>query len=195
MEILRDTDPFSLFQSWLTDAEKNEINDPNAMALATVGDDGRPSVRMVLLKSADQRGFRFFTNMESRKGRELAAHPVAALCFHWKSLQRQVRIEGDIIPLPESEADAYFQSRHPQSRLGAWASRQSREIDSRETLLSRVEEYKKEFGDQIPRPAYWGGYLLVPNKIEFWQQGDFRLHDRFLFTRRDDQWDVARLSP
>lgn len=195
MEILRGTDPIFLFKSWLEDAEQKEINDPNAMALATLGEDGRPAVRMVLLKSVGADGFRFFTNMESRKGQELEKYPVAALCFHWKSLQRQVRVEGDVVALPDTDADTYFQSRHPESRLGAWASHQSQEIDSRAHLLERVAHYKKEFGDEIPRPPYWGGYLVVPHKIEFWQQGDHRLHDRFLFTKRDDQWDVARLSP
>ena len=158
--------------------------------------DGQPSVRMVLLKGVDQQGFRFFTNMESRKGQELAAHPRAALCFHWKSLQRQVRVEGRVEKLPAGEADEYFKTRHPLSKLGAWASQQSRPLESRAALEARVKEIEEKFqGTEIPRPGYWAGYLVVPEKIEFWQQGDGRLHDRFLFTRSGDGWDVERLHP
>lgn len=196
MEILRTENPISFFQNWLKEAQASEPNDPEAMALATVGAGGMPSVRMVLLKGVDQQGFRFFTNMESQKGQELAAHPRAALCFHWKSLQRQVRIEGRVEKLPAADADAYFKTRHPLSKLGAWASQQSRPLESRAALEARVKEIEEKFqGTDIPRPGYWAGYLVVPEKIEFWQQGEGRLHDRFAFTRSGDGWDVQRLNP
>jgi pyridoxamine 5'-phosphate oxidase len=196
MEILRSENPIVFFQNWLNKAMETEPNDAEAMALATVLADGSPSVRMVLLKGIDQDGFRFFTNMESNKGRELAAQPKAALCFHWKSLLRQVRVWGDITPLPAEEADEYFATRHPQSKLGAWASQQSRPLESRETLINRVKEYEDKFsGGDVPRPPYWGGYLVKPQRIEFWQQGDARLHDRFLFTKIKDGWDLTRLNP
>ena len=195
MEILRGKDPIELFEEWLSDATNREINDPEAMSLATVDADGRPSVRMVLLKGVAKKGFSFYTNMESRKGAALAAHPLAALCFHWKSLQRQVRVEGRVEILSSEDADAYFATRHPLSRLGAWASAQSRPLESRAILESRVEEYKEKFGLDIPRPPYWGGYLVVPDRIEFWQAGEGRLHDRFLFTMKKDEWDLQRLNP
>lgn len=196
MEILRGQDPISFFQNWLSDAVASEPNDAEAMALATVGADGLPSVRMVLCKGVGQDGFRFFTNVGSRKGGELAAHPRAALCFHWKSLLRQVRIEGRVEKLPAADADEYFKSRHPLSRLGAWASQQSQPLESRAVLEGRVADIAAKYKDQdIPRPPYWSGYLVVPEKIEFWQQGDGRLHDRFLFTRTGDGWDLTRLNP
>lgn len=196
MEILRTENPISFFQNWLKEAQASEPNDPEAMALATVGAGGMPSVRMVLMKGVDQQGFRFFTNMESQKGQELAAHPRAALCFHWKSLQRQVRIEGRVEKLPAADADDYFKTRHPLSKLGAWASQQSRPLESRAVLEARVKEIEEKFqGIDIPRPGYWAGYLVVPEKIEFWQQGEGRLHDRFAFTRSGDGWDVQRLNP
>lgn len=196
MEILRGQDPFSFFQNWLAEAAAKEPNDPEAVALATVGADGMPSVRMVLCKQADARGFRFFTNAESRKGRELAAQAKAAMCFHWKSLLRQVRIEGAVEQLPQTETEAYFRTRHPLSRLGAWASRQSQPLESRAVLEARVEEMRAKFGEQdIPCPPHWSGYVLVPRAIEFWQQGEGRLHDRFVFTRAGDGWDVTRLNP
>lgn len=196
MEILRSQDPISFFQNWLSEAAQSEVNDPEAMALATVGADGLPSVRMVLCKGVDRLGFRFFTNADSRKGQELAAHPRAAVCFHWKSLLRQVRVEGRVEKLPAADADDYFKTRHPLSRLGAWASRQSQPLESRAELEARVAEIAEKYKDQdIPRPPYWSGYLLVPEKIEFWQQGDGRLHDRFLFTRAGDGWDLVRLNP
>jgi len=196
MEILRTQDPIIFFQNWLKDALASEPNDAEAMSLATVGADGQPSVRMVLMKGADQQGFRFFTNMESRKGRELSAHPRAALCFHWKSLLRQVRIEGRVEKLPAAEADDYFNTRHPLSKLGAWASQQSAPLESRAALEARVQEIEQKFqGQEVTRPPFWCGYLVVPEKIEFWQQGEGRLHDRFLFTRSGDTWDLARLNP
>ncbi|HRI75821.1 MAG TPA: pyridoxamine 5'-phosphate oxidase [Alphaproteobacteria bacterium] len=196
MEILRSQDPFSFFQNWLAEAAAKEPNDPEAVALATVGADGMPSVRMVLCKQVDAQGFRFFTNAESRKGRELAAHSKAAMCFHWKSLLRQVRIEGTVEKLPQADADAYFRTRHPLSQLGAWASLQSQPLESRAVLEVRVEEMRAKFGEQdIPCPAHWSGYVLVPRAIEFWQQGAGRLHDRFVFTRAGDGWDIVRLNP
>lgn len=196
MEILRSQDPISFFQNWLSEAAAREPNDPEAMALATVGADGLPSVRMVLCKGVDRHGIRFFTNADSRKGQELAAHPRAAVCFHWKSLLRQVRIEGRVEKLPAADADDYFKTRHPLSRLGAWASRQSQPLESRAELEARVAEIAEKYKDQdIPRPPYWSGYLLVPEKIEFWQQGEGRLHDRFLFTRAGEGWDLTRLNP
>jgi pyridoxamine 5'-phosphate oxidase len=196
MEILRTQDPIIFFQNWLKEALASEPNDAEAMSLATVGADGQPSVRMVLMKGVDQQGFRFFTNMESRKGRELSAHPRAALCFHWKSLLRQVRIEGRVEKLPAVEADDYFNTRHPLSKLGAWASQQSAPLESRAALEARVQEIEQKFqGQTVTRPPFWCGYLVVPEKIEFWQQGEGRLHDRFLFTRNGDAWDLARLNP
>lgn len=196
MEILRSQDPFSFFQNWLAEAAAKEPNDPEAVALATVGADGMPSVRMVLCKQVDAQGFRFFTNAESRKGRELAAHGKAAMCFHWKSLLRQVRVEGVVERLPQADADAYFRTRHPLSQLGAWASAQSQPLESRDALVARVEEMREKFaGGDIPCPPHWSGFLLVPRAIEFWQQGEGRLHDRFVFTRTGDGWDVTRLNP
>ncbi|MFN7114829.1 MAG: pyridoxamine 5'-phosphate oxidase [Alphaproteobacteria bacterium] len=196
MEILRSQDPISFFQNWLAEAAASEPNDPEATALATVGADGMPSVRMVLCKYVDVQGFRFFTNAGSRKGQELAAHAKAAMCFHWKSLLRQVRIEGSVEKLPQSDAEAYFRTRHPLSQLGAWASRQSAPLESRAVLEARVEDMRQKFaGQDIPCPPHWSGYLLAPQKIEFWQQGEGRLHDRFLFTRSGEGWDVARLNP
>jgi pyridoxamine 5'-phosphate oxidase len=196
MEILRDQDPIVLFQEWLAAATETEPNDPEAMALATVDAAGRPSVRMVLLKGVDKDGFRFYTNMESQKGRELAANPYAALCIHWKTKHRQVRVEGKVTAATAADLDAYFKTRHPLSRLGAWASKQSEPLSSREELEERVRIYAQQFkGQDVPRPPHWGGYLLAPEKIEFWMDGEGRLHDRFLFTRLKDGWDVIRLNP
>jgi pyridoxamine 5'-phosphate oxidase len=196
MEIKPQQNPIELFEEWLASAAATEPNDPNAMALATVSAEGKPSVRMVLLKGIDVGGFCFYTNMESRKGEELAANQHAALCFHWKSQTRQVRVEGSVAPVTAAMADEYFKSRHPLSRLGAWASQQSRPLASRKELEDRVASFEKKFaGKEIPRPPYWSGYRLVPEKIEFWQQGEGRLHDRFLFTREGDGWAIVRLNP
>ncbi len=196
MEILRSQDPIVLCQNWLEEARQTEQNDPEAMALATVGADQQPSVRMVLLKNINQEGFTFYTNMESRKGRELAQNPKAALCLHWKSLRRQIRVDGKVETLPAPLVDAYFKTRHYLSRLGAWASAQSRPLANRAELEGRVEELKKEYGtENIPCPPHWGGYRVVPEKIEFWQEGEGRLHDRFLFTKTKDGWDLTRLNP
>jgi len=191
-------DPFALFRAWLTEAEKTEPADPNAMAVATVDSGGMPNVRILLLKGADERGFVFYTNCESAKGLELAANPKAALLFYWKSLGRQIRIRGPVEPATEAEADAYFATRHPQSRIGAWASQQSRPLESRGVLEAGVARYNEDFADGvIPRPPYWRGYRVRPVEIEFWQNGDYRLHDRIVFRRPalDGPWTKTRLNP
>jgi pyridoxamine 5'-phosphate oxidase len=188
-------DPIALFHIWMRKAEASELNDPSAVALATATLDGMPSVRMVLMKRADQRGFSFYTNAESQKGLELAENPRAAMCFHWKSLRRQVRISGTVTVLSAAEADDYFHSRSRLSQLGALASQQSRVLASRELLLARVNELEKEFPGEIPRPEYWRGYLLSPERIEFWTNREGRLHDRFLFSRSGDEWRRERLFP
>jgi pyridoxamine 5'-phosphate oxidase len=188
-------DPVSLFRMWLAEAEAGEPNDPNAVALATSTPDGAPSVRMVLLKGLDERGFAFYTNSESRKGAELAANPRAAMCFHWKSLQRQVRVEGAVIELPAAEADAYFHSRSRRSQLGAAVSQQSRVLESREVLEEMVKEYGARYQEEIPRPELWKGYVLRPERMEFWINGNDRLHDRFLFVRSEGGWEKNRLFP
>ncbi|MEP0321679.1 pyridoxamine 5'-phosphate oxidase [Bauldia litoralis] len=190
------TDPFALFSEWLGDAEASEPNDPTAMALATVDEDGLPDVRMVLLKGYDATGFVFYTNYESAKGTELLAHPKAALCFHWKSLRRSVRVRGAVSQVTAEEADAYFASRSRGSRIGAWASKQSRPLESRFALEKAVAGYTAKFGiGTIPRPDYWSGFRIAPQHIEFWADGPFRLHDRIKFTRDGDGWTKARLYP
>jgi len=190
-------DPFALFAVWMAEAGASEPNDPNAMALATVGADGGPSVRMVLLKGVDPRGFVFYTNLESRKGEQLAANPVAALCFHWKSLRRQVRIEGPVERVDDAEADAYYASRPRGSRIGAWASRQSRPLASRETLEADVAAVEARHpGDAIPRPPYWSGFRVLPRRIEFWAERPFRLHDRQVYVGTvEGGWTVGRVYP
>lgn len=191
-------DPFEQFRRWFAEAEASEPNDPNAMTLATADSDGRPSARIVLLKDFDARGFAFFTNTESQKGRQLEVNPFAALCFHWKSVRRQVRIEGAVSSVGDDEADAYYSSRPRGSRIGAWASQQSRPLADRPTLLAAVSRFEAEYeGKDVPRPSYWSGYRLTPLRIEFWQDGEFRLHDRFVFTRTADgaPWTVQRLYP
>jgi pyridoxamine 5'-phosphate oxidase len=190
------TEPLSVFNQWFADAERAEPVDPNAMNLATVGADGRPSSRMVLLKGIDERGFVFYTNRESRKGLDLAAHPFAALCFYWKSLGRQVRIEGAVEAVEGKEADDYYASRGRGSRLGAWASQQSRPLDSRKTLIDKVTALNKKYAeDDIPRPPHWGGYRLVPSRIEFWHEGRDRLHTRIVYTRDGKGWKREMLYP
>lgn len=191
-------DPFALFDAWFADAEASEPTDPNAMSVATADAAGRPSVRILLLKEADSRGFVFYTNFESRKGGELTVNPFAALCFHWKTLKRQVRVEGPIGKVTDEEADAYFASRARVSQLGAWASQQSRPLSGRDALMSAVEKFDADYADRdVPRPPYWTGARLVPLRIEFWQDGANRLHDRFLFSRPSEgqPWTVARLNP
>ena len=190
------TDPLALFKLWLHEAAGTELNDPEAMTLATVDAGGLPDARMVLCKQADADGLVFFTNIESAKGRELAATPKAAALFHWKSLRRQARFRGAVAMLDEAAADAYFGTRHPQSRIGAWASQQSRPLESRQRLEELVVDYSARFGEgEIPRPPYWRGYRLAPEQIEFWQNGDFRLHDRVAFARAGDGWRRQRLFP
>lgn len=190
-------DPHALFDSWFTEAKAGEPNDPDAMTLATVGADGRPSARMVLLKGHDARGFVFYTNSESRKGGELAAHPQAALLFHWKSLRRQVRIEGSVAPVSAGEADAYFASRSRESRLGAWASDQSRPLANRALFEARFDATKADHeGRDVPRPPHWWGYRLVPDRMEFWSDRPHRLHERRLFTVGPDaSWAESLLYP
>ena len=190
------TEPLPLFLEWMADARRTEPNDSNAMALATVDGDGLPDCRMVLLKGVDERGFAFYSNRESAKGGQLAGQPRAALLFHWKSLRRQVRVRGMIEPVSEAEADAYFASRARESRIGAWASAQSRPLDSRETLEAAVREAEARFeGVEPPRPEYWTGWRVVPDQIEFWRDRAFRLHDRLRFDRDGDGWRRTRLYP
>lgn len=190
------TDPFALFDEWFGKARSSEPNDPEAMALATAGTDGQPHVRMVLLKGHSRDGFVFYTNDKSAKGEQLASNPRAALLFHWKSLRRQVRIEGPVERLPAESADSYFATRARDSQLGAWASDQSRALDSRQTFEDRFEEAKRRFeGTPVPRPPYWGGYCVRPERIEFWEDRAFRLHDRRLFTRAGDGWQEGLLYP
>ncbi len=186
-----------LFQSWQNDARASEAEDPDAACVATVGEDGMPNARMVLVRFTDERGFTFFTNYESQKGRELIANPKAAICFHWKSLRRQVRIQGQIQKTSEQESDAYFNSRARGSRIAAWASKQSSPLPDRETLMERVAQYEEEFREleNPPRPDHWGGFRLVPERIEFWQQTSFRLHERMIYTRQDSGWTTELLYP
>jgi pyridoxamine 5'-phosphate oxidase len=189
-------EPFSLFGTWLNEAEAKELNDPNALALATVDADGMPNVRMVLLKGFDPNGFVFYTNYESRKGEELLGQKKAAMVFHWKSLRRQVRIRGDVETVTAAEADAYFASRARESRIGAWASKQSRPLESRFALEKAVAEYTLKFGiGAIPRPDYWSGFRLKPVSLEFWQDKPFRLHDRVEFRRAGEGWEKVRMYP
>lgn len=191
-------EPLALFKAWLAEAERSEPADPEAMAVATADADGLPNVRMILLKGADERGFVFYTNCESAKGLELAANPQAALLFYWKSLGRQIRIRGPVEPATEQEADTYFATRHRESRIGAWASSQSRPLASRAALEQAVQHFTKNFGEgDVLRPAYWCGYRVVPLEIEFWQNGAFRLHDRIVFRRSGPQaaWTKTRLYP
>jgi pyridoxamine 5'-phosphate oxidase len=190
------TDPLALFDQWFTEARASEINDPEAMALATADAAGQPSVRMVLLKGHGADGFVFYTNEQSAKGEQLEANPRAALLFHWKSRRRQVRIEGRVERVTSSEADAYFASRARDSQLGAWASDQSRPLDSRTTFERRFEQVTSRFeGQQVPRPPHWGGYRVIPVRIEFWSDRPHRLHERRLFTRTEGGWTEGLLYP
>lgn len=190
-------DPVKLFEEWLSLANSSEINDPNAMSLATVDESGLPDVRIVLLKGVTSEGFSFFTNSLSKKGRQLKSNSAAGLLFHWKSQRRQVRIRGNVDRLPEREADKYFASRSLQSQLAAIASEQSSPLPSRQEFEDKVTELRKQFKDsaKIPRPKHWGGYILAPAEIEFWQDQPFRMHDRLLYQRHGDGWQSSRLYP
>jgi len=191
-----DADPIRQFQLWFQQALDAQVPEPNAMTLATVDEQGQPSARIVLVKGADERGFVFFTNYESRKGHDLAINPRASLLFYWIELERQVRIEGKVEKTSAQESDAYFASRPLGSRIGAWASEQSRELPSRTLLEEREKAFAERFGDNPPRPPQWGGYRLVPAKIEFWQGRPSRLHDRILYVRNADAgWQISRLAP
>ncbi len=189
-------DPFALFDAWFAEAQASEPNDPNAMALATADADGQPSVRMVLLKGHGPEGFVFYTNREGRKAGDLAANPHAALLFHWKSLRRQVRVEGAVSHASDAESDAYFASRSRDSQLGAWASDQSRPLDARATFEARFEAVMARFeGGEVPRPPHWGGYRVAPERLEFWQDRAHRLHERRLFMRSESGWTEGLLYP
>ncbi len=204
---MNNTDPFEQFDSWYAEARDSEINDSNAMALSTATPDGHPSLRMVLLKghgpgiepgiTGGEGGFIFYTNLESRKGGEIAKNSQVALLFHWKSLRRQIRIEGLVKPVSDATADAYFASRARESRLGAWASDQSRPLGSREIFEARYAEIDQKYAgtDEIPRPPHWTGHVVIPQKIEFWQDREFRLHERWLFERSDSGWRSGMLYP
>jgi pyridoxamine 5'-phosphate oxidase len=191
-----ETDPFQLFEEWFANAKASEPNDPDAMALATATPDGRPSVRMVLLKDFGPAGFTFYTNLDSRKGAEVAANPHAALLFHWKSLRRQVRLEGPLEQVSDADADSYFATRGRDSQLGAWASYQSRPLDSRSTFEKRFEEAAHRFeGEAVPRPTRWSGFRLEPELFEFWSDRPHRLHERRIFTPAPGGWREGLLYP
>jgi len=190
-------DPIELFKLWMDDAKKSEPNDPNAVSLAT-SNNNFPSVRMVLLKDFSQNGFIFYTNLNSQKGNELKENPKAAMCFHWKSLLRQIRINGVVTQVADDIADKYYNSRSYESRIGAWASNQSKELTSRDQLIDSIKEYKDKYNDEnnVPRPSHWSGWILSPQSIEFWLDGDGRIHERLKYVKdRNGQWIKSLLSP
>ncbi len=197
--ISEEINPIDLFNNWFNEAKEAESNDPNAVAVATSTPDGKPSQRMVLLKDVDDRGFVFYTNLGSRKGQQLAINPNVALCFHWKSLRRQVRVEGIAEAVSDSEADVYFDSRPRMSQIGAWASKQSHDLEGRFELEARIAKYTAKFNiGKVPRPDFWSGYRIAPQMIEFWQDEKFRLHDRLIYTRdnsENNQWLTKRIFP
>jgi len=196
IELSADPDPIALFSRWYDEAEESGLLLPESMSLATSTLAGAPSARMVLLKGVDQEGFRFFTNYESRKAREIEVNPQAALCFYWSVLERQVRVEGSVSRLPKAESEAYFGTRSRGSQIGAWASNQSRKIPDRKTLKLKVADVEGQFNEEdIPLPPSWGGYLLKPHRIEFWQGRSDRLHDRLLYTQTAGDWMITRLQP
>ena len=191
-------DPIQLFKIWMEAAKKSEPNDPNALSLATSGKDNLPSVRVVLLKDFSKNGFVFYTNLNSRKGNELKENPKAAMCFHWKSLLRQIRINGTVSKVSEEDADQYYNSRAYESRIGAWASKQSEELNNRDQLINSIKEYKKKYSDEkkVPRPSHWSGWNLSPLSFEFWLDGDNRIHERLKYTKDNSgQWNKSLLSP
>ena len=194
---MNEDDPFKVFKQWMSEAEKNEINDPNAVALATVNEFNQPDVRMVLLKEFNNNGFIFFTNLESKKGSDLKKIPKASMCFHWKSLLRQVRISGEISLISDKEADEYFNSRPYLSRIGAWSSNQSKPMETRDAFLNRIEKYKNKFTDQnnVPRPNHWSGFMLSPKRIEFWKDVKGRLHQRLEYLKELNSWKKNILYP
>ena len=197
MELKKIVDPILLFKDWLSQAEKKEIRDPNAMQLATVAKNGMPSVRTVLLKDIINGEFIFYTNYESRKSNEINETAKGAICFYWKSLNRQIRLTGSIKKVSKKVSDEYFNSRSRGSKIGAWASEQSRELESREMLMNKVKSFESKYNDDIPRPNFWGGFALKPVEFEFWQDGDFRLHDRFILkpTTVKSEWIAKRYYP
>ena len=196
MTVKNSTELLTEFHDWMAEAEKSEPNDPTAMSLATADADGYPSVRMVLLKGADERGFVFYTNFESQKGMELRSNPRAALCFHWKSLRRSIRIQGKVEVVSDTEADAYYNSRARDSRIGAWASKQSRPMPGRFTLEAEVAKYATKYAiGTIPRPEYWSGFRVVPERMEFWRDRPFRLHERRRYEKSVEGWTESVLFP
>jgi pyridoxamine 5'-phosphate oxidase len=195
MEGIMTRDPIQIFDKWLAEAEATGMTNPNAVLLSTVDERGRPSSRVMLLKGHDERGFVFYTNLESRKGRELAANAHVALLFYWRELGRQVRIEGPVEQVADQEADAYFASRARTSRLGAWASKQSQPLSNRAVLMARVAKFEAKHPLEVPRPPFWSGFRVVPETIELWREGKFRLHRRELFRKTEDGWDSGLLYP
>ncbi len=188
-------DPFLQFKAWFSEAIAAEVNEPNAMNLSTIKPSGRPSSRIVLLKGIEEKGFVFYTNYESHKGQQLQTHPFASLCFFWPELERQVRVEGQIKKVAPAVSDEYFQSRPYESQLGAWVSPQSKVIENRDVLQQKFQSIKDQYPQTVPRPLHWGGFVLIPDAVEFWQGRENRLHDRILYELKDGQWVLSRLAP